>query len=122
MNSGTAPLQGGDFGRMIYVPSRGEGDGEIDRGKRQLSGPGAANRRRIISRNRPKVVERLQNSRGRRLFSPVLVLEFFAQETASLACVSGHVLLLTEVFCDVRLVEREAEENDAIAEAGKRDA
>jgi hypothetical protein len=43
INNRTAPLQEGDFGRMVDVPPRGEGDGETERGKRQLPGPGAAN-------------------------------------------------------------------------------
>jgi hypothetical protein len=89
---------------MVDVPSRGEGDGDTERGKRQLPGPGAANRRGIVSRNRLKIVEFLQISGGRRLLFPVLVLEFFAQEATAPAGVPRDVLLLAKILGNIRPV------------------
>ena len=104
VNSWTALLQGGDFGRMVDVPSGWEGSEETERGKRQLPDPGAANRRRIVSRNRLKIVEFLQISGGRRLLFPVLVLEFFAQEATAPAGVPRDVLLLAKILGNIRPV------------------
>jgi hypothetical protein len=106
---------------MVDVPRRREGDGETERGKRQLPGSGGAKRRRRVCRNRLKIVEFLQISGGGRLLFPVVTLKFFTQEATALAGVSGDVLLLAEVSCDVCPVEGEREENDTIAETGERD-
>ena len=54
-----------------------------------------------VYRDRLKIVEFLQNSGRGRLFFPVFILEFLAQETATLASVSGHILLLAEVLCNI---------------------
>ena len=86
---------------MVDVTHRGEGDGETERGKKQLPGPGGVNDRRRFCRHRLKIVEFLQISGGGRLFFPVFILEFFAQETATLAGVSGHILFLAEVLCNI---------------------
>ncbi len=107
---------------MVYVPSRGEGDGKTERGKRQLSGPGAANRCWIVCRNRLKILGFLQISGRGRLLFPLFVLQLFAQEAAALAGVSGHILLLAKVSSDVRLVKRKGKEDGAIAETGECDA
>ena len=107
---------------MVYVPPRGEGDRETERGKKQLPCPGAANRRWIVCRNGLKILEFFQISGGGGLLFPVFVLEFLTQEAATLAGVPGYVLHLAEVSRDVRLVKREGKEDDAIAETGECDA
>ena len=107
---------------MVYVPSRREGDGETERGKRQLSGPGAAKRCWIVCRNRLKIVGFLQISGRGRLLFPVFILEFLTQEAAALAGVSGHILLLAEVSSDVRLVKQKGKKDRAIAQTGECDA
>ncbi len=86
---------------MVDVPPRGEGNGEPERREKNLPGPGRANRRWRFCRNRLKIVEFLQISGGGRLLFPVFILQFFAQETASLAGVPRHVLLLAKSLCDV---------------------
>ena len=107
---------------MVDVPPRGGWDGETERGKRQLPGPGRGNRRWRVSRNRLKIVDFLQISGGGRLLFPVFILQLLTQEAAALACVPGNILLLAEGSRDVRLIKREGKEDDTIAEAGERDA
>jgi hypothetical protein len=101
MNSRIAQLQGGDFGRVIDVPPRGEGDGEPERSEKHLPRPGDANCRRRPHGNRMKIVKFLQISGGRRLIFPGFILQFFTQEAATLARVSRDILLFAEVSCNV---------------------
>jgi hypothetical protein len=76
----------------------------------------------MVSRNRLKIVEFLQISGRGRLFFPVLVLEFFAQEAAALAGVPRDVLLLAEIRSNIRPVQGKTYDHGTIAEAGQRDA
>ena len=59
---------------MIDVPPRGEGNGEPEGCEQHTSGPGGANRRWRICRNRLKIVDFFQISGWGRLLPAVFIL------------------------------------------------
>jgi hypothetical protein len=94
-------LQEEGLGRVVDVFSVGKGYCEAATSEIDFPGPGSLNGHSGSYRHRLKIVDFPEGSRRWSLLLPVLIFQLPSEEAATLAGVSGYVLFLAEVPCNI---------------------